>query len=91
MLGGATVKQLIELSEQHLSIRAIARRLNISRNTVRKSLRALGVPVAKPPPRRPSKVDLFRDQIRRRLTAGVDNCVVLDLLPDFLDRWGCEF
>ena len=77
MLGGATVKQLIELSGQHLSIRAIARRLDISRNTVRKYLRAPGVPVAKPRPRRPSKVDPFRDQIRRRLAAGVENCVVL--------------
>ena len=77
MLGGATVKQLIELSGQHLSIRAIARRLDISRNTVRKYLRAPGVPVAKPRPRRPSKVDPFRAQIRRRLAAGVENCVVL--------------
>jgi hypothetical protein len=33
VLGGTTVKQLIELSGQHLSIRAIARRLDISRNT----------------------------------------------------------
>jgi hypothetical protein len=47
VLGGATVKQLIELSGQHLSIRAIARRLDISRNT------APGGPVAKPRPRRP--------------------------------------
>jgi transposase len=71
------VKQLIELSGQHLSIRAIARRLDISRNTVRKYLRAPGLPVAKPRPRRPSKVDPFRDHVRRRLAAGVENCVVL--------------
>lgn len=77
MLGGATVKQLIELSGQHLSIRAIARRLDISRNTVRKYLRAPRVPVAKPRPRRPSKVDPFRDHVRQRLAAGVENCVVL--------------
>lgn len=77
MLGGATVKQLIELSGQHLSIRAIARRLDISRNTVRKYLRAPGLPVAKPRPRRPSKVDPFREHVRRRLAAGVENCAVL--------------
>ena len=77
MLGGATVKQLIELSGQHLSIRAIARRLDISRNTVRKYLRAPRLPVAKPRPRRPSKVDPFRDHVRRRLAAGVENCLVL--------------
>lgn len=77
MLGGATVKQLIELSGQHLSIRAIARRLDISRNTVRKYLRAPGVPMAKRRPQRPSKVDPFRDHVRRRVAAGVENCVVL--------------
>jgi len=77
VLGGVTVKQLIELSGQHLSIRAIARRLDISRNTVRKYLRSPGLPVAKPRPRRPSKVDPFRDHVRRRLAAGVENCVIL--------------
>jgi transposase len=71
------VKQLIELSGQHLSIRAIARRLDISRNTVRKYLRAPGLPVAKARPRRPSKMDPFRNHVRRRLAAGVENCVVL--------------
>jgi transposase len=77
VLGGATVKQLVELSGQHLSIRGIAKRLDISRNTVRKYLRTPGLPVAKPRPRRPSKVDPFRDHVRRRLAAGVENCVVL--------------
>lgn len=71
------MKQLIELSGQHLSIRAIARKLDISRNTVRKYLRAPGLPVAKPRPRRPSKVDPFRDDVRRGLATGVENCVVL--------------
>jgi hypothetical protein len=37
------VKQLIELSGQHLSIRAIARKLDISRNVVRKYMRAPGL------------------------------------------------
>jgi transposase len=77
VLGGVTVKQLVELSGQQLSIRAIARRLDISRNTVRKYLRTPGLPVAKPRPRRPSKLDPFRDHVRRRLAAGVENCVVL--------------
>jgi transposase len=77
VLGGATVKQLIELSGQNLSIRAIARRLDISRNTVRKYVRAPGLPVAKPRPQRPSKVDPFCDHVHRRLAAGVENCVVL--------------
>jgi len=63
VLRGATVKQLIELAGQHLSIRAIARRLGISRNTVRKYLRTPGLPVAKPRPRRPSKLDPFREHV----------------------------
>jgi transposase len=67
VLGGVTVKQLVELSGQHLSIRAIARRLDISRNTVRKYLRAPGLPVAKPRPRRPSKLDPFRDYVASAL------------------------
>ncbi len=40
MLGGPTVKQLWELAGQQHSIRAIARELSLSRNTVRKYLRA---------------------------------------------------
>lgn len=44
MLGGPTVKQLWELAGQPHSIRAIARELRLSRNTVRKYLRAPGVP-----------------------------------------------
>ena len=43
------MKQLIELSGQHLSIRAIARRLDLSRNTVRKYVRAPGLPVRQGP------------------------------------------
>ena len=43
MFGGATISQLIELSEQRLSIRAIARRSEISRDAVRKYLRVSGV------------------------------------------------
>jgi hypothetical protein len=38
MLGGPTVKQLWELAGQQPSTRAIARELDLSRNTVRKDL-----------------------------------------------------
>jgi transposase len=71
------MKQLTELSGQHLSIRTIAQRLDISRNTERKYLRAAGLPVAKPRPRRRSKVDPYREHVLRRLVASVENCVVL--------------
>jgi transposase len=77
MLGGPTVKQLWELAGQQHSIRAIARELDLSRNTVRKYLRAPGVPRYTPRPPRPSKLDPFRDHLRSQLAAGVENCVVL--------------
>jgi transposase len=77
MLGGPTVKQLWELAGQQRSIRAIARELGLSRNTVRKYLRAPGIPRYTPRPPRPSKLDAFRDHLRERLAAGVENGVVL--------------
>jgi hypothetical protein len=49
MLGGGKMKRIYELSGAGMSIRAIARELGISRNTVRKYLCAPEVP--KPAPR----------------------------------------
>ena len=77
MLGGPTVKQLWELAGQQHSIRAIARELSVSRNTVRKYLRAPGIPRYTPRPSRPSKLDAFQDHLRHRLAAGVENGVVV--------------
>jgi hypothetical protein len=51
------VKQLWALAAQQHSIRAIARELELSRNTVRKYLRAPGVPRYTSRPPRPSKLD----------------------------------
>jgi len=77
MLGGAAVKELYELVGQGLSIRTIARRLGISRNTVRKYLRSPGVPRFKPGPARPSKLEFHREYVLGRVRDGVENCVVL--------------
>jgi transposase len=77
MLGGIAVKQLWELHGQQRSIREIARTLGLSRNTVRKYLRTPGLPAMKPRSQRPSKLDAFREHIHRRLTDGLENCVVL--------------
>ncbi|MBK9714635.1 MAG: transposase [Kouleothrix sp.] len=52
-----------ELAAQGKSIRTIVAETGIARNTVRKYLR--GTPVAAPRPRRTSKPDPFKDQIRR--------------------------
>jgi transposase len=51
--------------------------LGISRNTVRKYLRAPEVPKSKPRAKRGSKLDPYKDYIRKRLAEGVENCVVL--------------
>jgi transposase len=77
MLGGTVVKQLLELRGEKRSIREIARTLGVSRNTVRKYVRAPGLPTAKPRPPRASKLDPFRDHLRGRVAAGVENGVVL--------------
>jgi len=71
------VKRLYEWRGEGLSIRAIARHLGIARNTVRKYLRAPGVPQPAPRPRRPSKLDPYKEYILQRLEEGVDNCAVL--------------
>jgi transposase len=63
MKRSGTVHTIRELSRSGKPIRAIARELGVARNTVRKYVR--GVPMATPRRRRPSKLDPFKDQIRR--------------------------
>jgi transposase len=57
------VHTIHELATQGKSIHQIARDLGLARNTVRKYLR--GKPTAAARPRRPSKLDPYKDQIRR--------------------------
>jgi len=63
MLRSYSVHTIRDLAAQGQSIRAIAEQTGIARNTVRKYLR--GSPDAAPRPRRTSKLDPFKDQIRR--------------------------
>ena len=63
MLRSKTVHTIRDLFNQGHSIRAIAAEVGIARNTVRKYLR--GTPDAAPRPRRASKLDPFKDQVRR--------------------------
>ena len=77
MLGGGTVKQLYELHGEGRSIRGIARDIGVSRNSVRKYLRSPHVPRARPRPARPSKLDPYKAYVQRRLSDGLENCVVL--------------
>ncbi|MCL6564062.1 MAG: IS21 family transposase [Firmicutes bacterium] len=77
MLRGGIVKTLYELHGAGHSIRAMARELGIARNTVRKYLRAPGVPQPTRRPRRPSKLDPYKEYILQRLNEGVDHGMVL--------------
>ncbi len=63
MLRSRTVHTIHELATQGKSIHQIARDMGLARNTVRKYLR--GKPTAAAHPRRPSKLDPYKDQIRR--------------------------
>ncbi len=63
MIRSRIVNTIHELAAQGKSIRAIATSLGIARNSVRKYLR--GSLPSKPRPPRPSKLDPFKDQIRR--------------------------
>ena len=64
------VEQWAEIRRLHyvkrLSIKEIARRSGLSRNTVRKALRSSGAPAYRRRPR-PSKLDPFREEIQRLL------------------------
>src|SRR5579875_862289 len=78
LLEGAKVKEIHALRKENKSIRSIAETLGISRNTVRKYLRTPGLPEPQPRPPRPSKLNPYREYIKRRmLQDGVTNSHVL--------------
>lgn len=73
MLRSTTVHTIRELAAQGYSIRAIATETGIARNTIRKYLR--GTPEAAPRPRKGSKLDPFKDQVRHWVVADrLYNC-----------------
>ena len=62
------------MGREGMSIRRIADRLGVSRNTVRRYLRHPGLPEPRPRPKRPSKLDPFRDYLLQRIRVdGVTN------------------
>jgi transposase len=78
LLEGGKVKEIHTLRKENKSIRSIAETLGISRNTVRKYLRTPGLPEPQPRPPRSSKLDPYREYIKRRmLQDGVTNSHVL--------------
>ncbi|MBH8605970.1 IS21 family transposase, partial [Thermoactinomyces sp. CICC 10522] len=59
------------------SIRAISRETGHARNTVRRYLRAEGLPERKPRRKRPSKLDPFKPLLHQYMDQGIYNCEVL--------------
>lgn len=73
MLKGGSVMEIMRLHGEGLSIREIARRTGLARNTVRKYLRQPAVPRYKARPRRASKLDPFKPYLEQRMAEGVFN------------------
>ena len=76
MLRSRTVLTIHELQAQGKSLHEIARLLGLARNTVRKYVRGAAVPASRPA--KPSKLDPFKDQIRRWVADDhLFNCVTM--------------
>src|SRR5438270_687485 len=85
MIRSRTVNKIHELAAQGKSIQDIAIQLGIARNTVRKYLRHPElVAMPHPRPNRRSKLDPFKDQVRRWITE--DHCYNCEaMLPRLLE------
>jgi transposase len=73
----ARYTEIRALHEQGQGIRAIARQLAISRQTVRRSLRADQFPEQGDRPVRPSKLDSYIPYLHQQLATGNDNALAL--------------
>lgn len=78
MLRSLTVNTIHDLAAQGKSIQSIAHSLNISRTTVRKYLRNPSAVIPKARPPRPSKLDSFKEQIRKWVRE--DHCSNCELI-----------
>jgi len=73
----ARYEQVVGLHRQGVSARAIATALGLSRNCVRRLIRAPDFPESAPRPRRPTGADPFAAYLRRRWEAGCHNAAML--------------
>ena len=77
MLKVGQVKEIYEMKGAGRSIRGIAGELGIARNTVRRYLKSPEAMRPKPRPSGGSKVDAYTEYVDRRVSEGLENCVVL--------------
>ena len=71
------MKEIYEMKGAGYSIREIAEELDIARNTVRRYLKDPEAVIPKPRRPRGAKLDPYREFVDRRLSEGLENCVVL--------------
>ena len=77
MIKVGEVKEIYEMKGAGRSTRQIAERLGIARNTVRRYLSTPETILPTPRRRRASKLDAYTAYIDRRISEGLENCVVL--------------
>ncbi len=86
MLRSQTVNTIHDLNAQGKSVQEIAQELDISRTTVRKYLKHPEAVIPKPRPPRPSKLDLFKEQITKWVME--DHCTNCEVLFERLQKLG---
>src|SRR5438270_12623886 len=86
MLRSQTVNTIHDFHTQGKTVQEIAQELSISRNTVRKYLLHPEAVIPKPRPPRPSKLDPFKEQIRRWVLE--DHCTNCEELLVRLQKLG---
>jgi transposase len=86
MLRSQTVNTIHDLTAQGKSVQEIAQELDISRTTVRKYLKHPEAVIAKPRPPRPSKLDLYKEQIKKWVME--DHCTNCEVLFERLHKLG---
>jgi transposase len=86
MLRSQTVNTIHDLNAQGKSVQEIAQELDISRTTVRKYLKHPEAVIPKPRPPRPSKLDPFKEQIKKWVTE--DHCTNCEVIFQRLQKLG---
>jgi len=68
---------LHQMRKEGKSVRSISRETGLSRNTVKRYLKAQGIPEKKGRKKRGSKLDPFQKEIQEMMKLGIFNCEVI--------------
>ena len=90
MLGEEGYVEIHVMHRQGMSIKAIGRELGISRNTVRKYLRAAQVPAPSDRSAKPTKLDAYRDYLNGRVEAARPDWIPATVLFDEIVALGYQ-